>query len=55
MKNENIAAISTGLVASGVAVIRISGDSPLQVAKKVFIPNGKTSVDEFLPNRMYGG
>lgn len=55
MKNENIAAISTGLVASGVAVIRISGDSPLQVAKKVFIPNGKTSVDEFLPNRMYVG
>ena len=35
MKFENIAAISTGLVASGVAVIRLSGDSPLNIAKKI--------------------
>lgn len=55
MKSENIAAISTGLVASGVAVIRISGDSPLSVAEKVFKPIGKTAVKDFVPNFMYVG
>ena len=55
MTNENIAAISTGLATGGVAVIRISGDSPLTVAKKVFVPNGKTLVENFSPNRMYVG
>ncbi len=55
MKQENIAAISTGLVASGVAVIRISGDSPLDIAKKMFRPLGKTAVIDFEPNKMYVG
>ena len=55
MKNENIAAISTGAVASGVGVIRISGDSPLEIAKKIFKPSGKTKVSDFLPNVMYAG
>ena len=34
---ENIAAISTALSASGVAVIRISGNSPLSIAQKMLI------------------
>ncbi len=55
MKSENIAAISTGLVASGVAVIRISGDNPLDIAKEMFRPLGKTKVVDFEPNRMYVG
>ncbi len=55
MVSENIAAISTGLVASGVAVIRISGDSPLKIAEKMFRPLGKTAVKDFEPNKMYVG
>ncbi len=55
MKSENIAAISTGLVASGVAVIRISGDSPLDIAKEMFSPLGKTKVADFEPYKMYVG
>ena len=55
MKSENIAAISTGAVASGVGVIRISGDSPLEIAEKMFKPSGRTKVSEFLPNMMYVG
>ena len=55
MKTDNIAAISTGMVASGVAVIRISGPSPLEVAKEMFRPLGKTKVCDFEPNKMYPG
>lgn len=53
--SENIAAISTGAAAAGVAVIRISGDSPLEIAQKVFKPVGKTAVKDFTPNVMYVG
>ena len=52
---ENICAISTGLVASGIGVVRISGDTPLSVAEKMFIPSGKTKVKDFEPNKMYVG
>lgn len=55
MASENIAAISTGLVASGVAVIRISGDSPLVVAEKMFKPFANIPVGKFEPNKMYVG
>ncbi len=55
MPNENIAAISTPLSASGVAVLRISGDSPLEIAEKMFKPLGKTSVKDFEPYKMYVG
>lgn len=55
MRSENIAAISTSLGASGVAVIRISGDSPLEIAEKMFVPLGKTGVKDFEPNKMYTG
>ena len=55
MKNDNIAAISTALGAAGVAVIRISGDSPLKVAEKIFFPLEKTEVSRFIPNKMYVG
>lgn len=53
--SDTIAAISTGLVPSGVAVIRISGKDSLAVAEKVFKPIGKTSVKNFEPNKMYVG
>ncbi len=55
MKNDNIAAISTALGAAGVAVIRISGDTPLAVAEKIFFPLEKISVCDFVPNKMYVG
>ena len=55
MKSENIAAISTALSASGVAVIRISGDSPLKIAKEMFNPVGKVGVENFEPYKMYVG
>ena len=55
MKNDNIAAISTAMGAAGVAVIRISGDSPLSIAEKMFKPVGKTPVSDFEPNKMYAG
>jgi len=55
MLNENIVAISTPLSASGVAVIRISGDSPLEIAEKMFEPTGKIKVKDFEPYRMYPG
>ena len=50
MPNDNIAAISTALSASGVAVIRISGDTPLSIAEKMFVPSGKTQVKDFKPD-----
>lgn len=55
MKNDNIVAISTALGASGVAVIRLSGDSPLEIAEKMFVPQGKIKVGEFVPYMMYTG
>lgn len=55
MKSENIAAISTAAGPAGVAVIRISGDSPLSVAEKIFKPAGKVKVKDFTPNVMYAG
>ncbi len=55
MKSENIAAISTPAGRGGVAVIRLSGDSPLAVASKMFLPSGKTAVADFQPYRMYPG
>ena len=55
MASENIAAISTALSASGVAVIRISGDSPLLIAEQMFKPTAKVAVKDFEPYKMYVG
>lgn len=52
---DTISAISTPLVASGVAVIRISGDKSLFIASQMFTPVGKTAVLDFEPNKMYVG
>lgn len=52
---ENIAALSTAFATAGVAVIRISGDSPLEIAEKMFAPQGKTPVKDFEPYKMYTG
>jgi len=55
MTFDTISAISTPLVASGVAVIRISGKEALEIASKMFKPFGKTKVLDFEPNKMYVG
>lgn len=55
MNQENIAAISTPLAASGVAVIRISGDSPLKIAEQMFMPLSKIKVCDFEPYKLYVG
>ena len=49
MMEENVAAIATPAGKGGVAIIRISGKSPLSIAEKMFIPTGKTQVQEFEP------
>ena len=55
MTEENIAAIATPAGKGGVAIIRISGKSPLALAEKMFAPVGKTKVADFEPYRMYPG
>ncbi|MBE7089012.1 MAG: tRNA uridine-5-carboxymethylaminomethyl(34) synthesis GTPase MnmE [Clostridiales bacterium] len=55
MINDNISAIATAPGTGGVAIIRISGSSPLTVLEKMFIPVGKTPVKSFAPNYMYPG
>lgn len=52
---ENVSAIATAAGKGGVAIIRISGKSPLSIAEKMFAPTGKTPVSEFVPYRMYPG
>ena len=52
---NNISAISTAPGVGGVAIIRISGKSPLRIAEKMFKPVGKTAVKDFQPYRMYVG
>lgn len=53
MYEENIVAVSTPMLSSGVSVIRISGDSPLDIAAKMF--SSKTSVYDFEPYKLYVG
>ncbi len=55
MMEENIAAIATAPGKGGVAIIRISGRTPLAIVEKMFTPVGKTSVENFQPYRMYPG
>lgn len=55
MLYENVSAISTANGTGGVAIIRISGESPLKVASLMFKPSGKIKVEDFIPNYMYTG
>ena len=55
MLEANISAIATAPGKGGVAIIRISGKSPLEIAEKMFTPVGKTPVAKFEPYRMYPG
>lgn len=50
-----ISAIATPNGVGGVAIIRLSGEGALSIAKKMFEPIGKTSVENFVPNYMYAG
>ncbi len=52
---NNISAISTAIGVGGVAIIRISGDSPLAVAEKMFKPSSKINVTDFEPYKLYTG
>ena len=55
MKSENIAAVATPPGKGGVAIVRLSGDSPLSVAEKMFRPAGNAAVRDFEPYRMVPG
>lgn len=55
MMEDNIAAIATAAGKGGVAIVRISGKSPLQIAEQMFTPAGKTRVGDFQPYKMYAG
>ncbi len=55
MAAENIAAIATAAGKGGIAIIRISGKSPLAIAEKMFTPVGNTAVRDFTPYHMYAG
>lgn len=54
IKEDNIAAISTAMQPSGVAIIRISGSSPLEIAKKMFHTKS-ADVYDFEPYKLYVG
>lgn len=43
---ETISAISTARGKGGIAVIRISGDEAIGVASRIFVPIGKTPIDQ---------
>ena len=53
--SKNISAISTATGVGGVAIIRVSGDSPLEIAEKMFKPLGSVAVCDFEPYKMYVG
>lgn len=55
MAEENIAAIATPAGKGGVAIVRISGKTPLSIVEKMFTPTGKIQVSDFEPYRMYPG
>lgn len=55
MLEHTIAAIATPPGKGGVAIIRMSGKDPLEIAEKMFTPVGKTKVADFQPYRMYPG
>ncbi len=52
---ETISAISTASGTGGVAIIRISGESSLELLSKMFSPLGKIKVNEFEPYKLYVG
>lgn len=47
---RTIAAVATAAGTGGVAIIRLSGDKSLEIAKKIFTPK-----NDFKPNYMYAG
>lgn len=55
MINDTIAAISTPRGKGGVALLRVSGDSAVEIAGRVFKPANGKNLGEILPNRaVYG-
>ncbi len=53
--DRTIAAISTPPGKGGVAVIRISGENAVGIAKKIFVPKGKSTLENTAPRtQIYG-
>ena len=42
--SHTIAAVSTGNVVSAIGILRLSGEDCIQIADRVFSPNGKASL-----------
>jgi len=55
LKNETIAAIATGLTASGIGIIRISGPDSYDVCRKIFTGKNGQPVSFEKPNRIHYG
>ena len=46
MKNDTIAAISTGMTNSGIGIVRISGDEAFDIADRIYKGKGKIAESE---------
>ncbi len=55
MFSNTVAAVSTARGKGGVAMIRISGDSALEIVSKMFVLPKKSSVLDIIPRRCYYG
>lgn len=55
MSERTVSAISTAQGVGGVAIVRLSGEKSLDIAKRMFSPVGKTAVGDFEPYKMYPG
>lgn len=52
---NTIAAIATGNVASGISVVRISGDLALEIAERIFFPRGMKKIRDMKANTVCYG
>lgn len=55
MKSETIAAISSGMMDSGIGIVRISGEDAFQIADKIFVSEKNTSVKDFKSHTVHYG
>ena len=55
MRNDTIAAIASGMTASGIGIIRISGPEAFSILEKVFRPKRGANVREYKGNTVHYG
>ncbi|MDO5702439.1 MAG: tRNA uridine-5-carboxymethylaminomethyl(34) synthesis GTPase MnmE [Lachnospiraceae bacterium] len=55
MNNDTIAAVASGMTASGIGIIRISGSEAFSVLSRVFRPGRKADVKEYKANTIHYG